>query len=109
MNKNITITSVSDFQSVIDSLKASYSKIKEIIEKEKKNAVRINETEVWSGRAAKVIYEKYALLNSNYDQIDYSIDLYIKFLEKTLEDYMRIIEESSKNIEEMSSKLDVNS
>ena len=109
MYKGIEITSPEAFQEVISSMETSYNNIKNIIDKEKKNVERINETDVWTGKAAETVYEKYKLLNSNYDQIDYSLDLYIKFLKKTLEDYLRLIEESGKNIEGMSTSLDVNS
>jgi len=109
MHKGIEITSPEEFLEVIESMEASYNKIKDVIDKEKKNVERINETDVWTGKAAETVYEKYKLLNSNYEQIDYSLDLYIKFLRKVLEDYTRWVEESGKNIEGMSTSLDVNS
>lgn len=109
MTKTLSISSPEEFQDVIDSLEASYNKIKNVIDKEKKNVERINKTDVWTGAAADAVYRKYALLNTNYDQIDYSLDLYIKFLKKTLEDYMLLIKEQGKNIDAMARDLDVNS
>lgn len=108
-NSGITITSPEEFQAVINALEESYENIKSIIDKEKKNVEKINKTNVWSGRTASVVYEKYLLLNSNYDQIDYSLDIYIKFLKKTLDDYTLLIKEQSKNIDAMAASLDVNS
>ena len=112
MTKNssgIEITSKEEFQGVIDSLKASYEKIKDIIGKEKNNVERINKTEVWTGEAADAVYYKYSTLNTNYDQIEYSLELYIKFLQKTLEDYTLLQQEQEKNINAMSGSLNVNS
>jgi hypothetical protein len=109
MNRDITITSVAEFEAIINALEASYGRITNIIANEKKNAERINSTTVWTGAAGSVTYQKYALLNTNYDQIDYSLDLYIKFLKKTLEDYTKLIGELDKNTNAMSSDLDVNS
>ena len=108
-NSGISITSPEEFQSVITALEASYNKIKDIIDKEKKNVERINQTKAWTGKTAAAVYNKYALLNTNYEQIDYSLDVYIKFLKKTLEDYTIAINEQSKNIDAMAANLDVNS
>lgn len=108
-NSGITITSPEEFQSVITSLEESYNRIKDIMAKEKKNVERINQTKTWTGKTAAAVYNKYTLLNSNYEQIDYSLDVYIKFLKKTLEDYTMLISEQGKNIDAMARSLDVNS
>ena len=109
MNNGIVITDSAKFQEVINSFEASFRNIKNIVDKEKKNVERINQTEIWSGGAARAMYSQYSLLNSNYDPIVYSLDIYIRFLKKTLEDYVRIDYEISKNADDMSASLDVNS
>ena len=109
MNNKVIITDSNKFEEVILSLKESYNKIKDVVAKEYKNVEVINESETWSGLCSQSVYNKYTELNRNYDLVLYSLDLYIKFLEKTLEDYRRLDEEISKNADEMSTNLDVNS
>ena len=111
MNNNsyIEIKNPAEIQKAIDELKDSLSVLNDIFSSETKNVERINDTPVWAGAASKAVYAKYKQLNANYSQISYSIDLYIKFLEKTLEDYNRLIKEQEKNIDAMAENLDVNS
>lgn len=108
-NGGILITSISEFQEVIDEMKSSWANLNEIFTNQIRNVDRIDETDVWSGAAARALHDKYKMLNGNYSQIGYSLDLYIKFLEKTLEDYVRLIQEQEKNVDAMASNLDVNS
>ena len=105
----IVITDSGQFESVILSLENSYRKIQDLFANQKKNVEEINATETWTGNSQKVLYEKYKLLNSNYEPIEYSIELYIKFLRKTLEDYTLAEQEINRDIDEMASNLDVNS
>ena len=81
MNK-IVITNSAQFQEVIDSLEKSYEKLKELFDNEIKNAELINETNAWTGLTAQVMYQKQLELAQNYKPIEYSIELYIKFLKK---------------------------
>ena len=109
MNLNeMEITDPGKFEEIINSFESSANKINEIIDKEKKNVEKVNQTSTWSGTAAETMYEKYKLLNSNYDQISYSLDLYVKFLRKTLEEYSNLIKEMNKNIDEVATRLEVN-
>ena len=89
MKNQVTITNTEEFKEVISSLEHSFNKIIEAGRNQIKNANRINETDTWSGKTAKVMYEKYKMLNDNYSHIEYSLELYIKFLKKSLEDYIR--------------------
>ncbi len=109
MMNNIVITNSAEFEEVIRSLEQSYRNIKEMFDNERKNVERINATDVWTGNCQKVVYEKYKMLNDNYGPIEYSLDLYIKFLKKTLEDYTLMESEINKNIDNMASSMDVNS
>lgn len=109
MNSGITITDLGEFQEVIDELKASLNNLTDIFNRQTSNITKIDQTETWSGDAAKALHDKYEQLNNNYPQISYSLDLYIKFLEKTLEDYKLLIQEQGKNLDSMATNLDVNS
>lgn len=106
MNK-IIITDSAQFEGVISALEDSYNNIKDIFSKENTNVEKINGTDIWTGATAEAMYEKYKLLTQNFGPIEYSLDLYIKFLKKTLEDYKRAEEEISKNIDDISESLDV--
>ncbi len=105
----IVITDSGRFEQVIASFEESFNKIKDIFANERKNAEEINNTDTWTGGAASVMYEKYKKLSDNFQPIEYSLELYIKFLRKTLEDYRRIEEEINKNMEDFSESLNVNS
>lgn len=109
MQNNVVITDSNKFEETINALENSFRHIQNIIESERKNVELINETETWSGICAKSMYNKYKELNDNYYLIEYSLDLYNKFLKKTLEDYTLLETEISKNIDNMASSLDVNS
>lgn len=107
-NSYIEIKDPAELKQAINQLKTSLRVIQDISSNQNKNVERINKTKVWSGDASEALYFKYKQLNTNYIPIEYSIDLYIKFLEKTLEDYNRLIEEQGKNIDAMAENLDVN-
>lgn len=106
MNK-VVITDSAQFQEVINSLETSYNKLKDVFANQKKNAEEINSTDTWSGAAAGVMYNKYKLLTDNFSPIENSLEIYIKFLKKTLEDYTRLEQEITRNMEEMASNMDV--
>lgn len=106
MNK-VVITDSEQFEQVIQSLETSYNKIKDIFKNQMKNAEEINGTDTWTGATAEVMYSKYKLLTQNFNPIEYSLELYIKFLKKTLEDYRRAEEEIDRNINDIEQSLDV--
>lgn len=109
MNSNIVITDSGKFEEIINSLEKSYNKLTEIFSNEDNNKEVINGTDVWTSGAQQALYNKYVLLSNSFKQIDYSLDIYIKFLKKTLEDYKMIENEINKNIDIISNELDVNS
>ena len=74
-----------------------------------KNAKEINGTDTWNGNGQVALYNKYVELIKNFSPIEYSLDLYIKFLRKTLEDYRRLEEELENNMQDFASELNVNS
>ena len=109
MMNNITITDSDKFAEVITSLENSYNKLVEIKENENINKETINATDVWTGNAQKSMYDKFDELINTYEKVDYSLDIYIKFLKKTLEDYKLINDEISKNIDKVENELNINS
>lgn len=109
MKSRIVITDSGQFEEVINSLEDSYNKIKDIFSKEKSNKEEINGTDTWTGSAQEAMYGKYEQLSENFEPIEYSLEVYIKFLRKTLEDYIRVEEEISNNIDQIANELDVNS
>lgn len=103
----IAITNSAQFQEVINSLEQSFEKIKELFDNQKKNKEQINGTDTWTGATAEVMYEKYSQLAQNFEPIEYSLELYIKFLKKTLEDYTLAEQAINKDIDETAEALDV--
>lgn len=109
MKSYLQITNDAEFEQVINSLEQSYNKIKDIFQNQKRNAEEINGTDTWTGATAEVMYNKYKQLSDNFSPIEYSLELYIKFLRKTLEDYRRLIQEIDKNVDANDQALDVES
>ena len=105
----IVITDSGQFEEVITSIEDSYNKLKDIFAKEKNNKEEINETDTWTGNASQAMYGKYVELTENFTPIEYSLSVYIKFLKKTLEDYKRVEQEISNNLEVVAEQLNVNS
>ncbi len=108
MNK-IVITSSEEFEGVISSLEQSLARIRDIFDIEEKDYKKIDSTDTWTGASQKVISVKLQELSRNYEPICYSLDLYIRFLKKTLADYKAMNEAIDRNAEEMAQQLDVNS
>ena len=108
MNR-IVISDSGQFQEVISSFEQSLTKLKDIFANELNNAEKINSTSTWTSDAQKVIYGKYRMLANNFGPIEDSIQLYINFMKKTLNDYMRIEEHIERSAIENSVQLDVNS
>ena len=107
MSQNLKIVSFAEFSEAIDELTEEYIKLKDIFRNQKKNAEKINETDTWTGEAQRAMYAKYMELNSNYDPIEYSLEVFIKFLIKTRDDYTLISKAIEKNIEDFAETLDV--
>lgn len=106
---NLQIKNFSEFEEVVRELTLSYEKMKDIFANQKANAEKVNETDIWTGEAQRAMYEKYNTLNGNYSPIEYSLDVYIKFLNKAKEDYRLMNEAIAKNADEFAESLDVNS
>lgn len=108
MKSSILVDSAK-FEEIINSLEKSYKRLQEISLNEKNNKEIINGTDVWTGTAQNAMYNKYNTLTDSFEKIDYSLDIYIKFLKKTLEDYKLAEQEIGKNIDQIANELNVNS
>ena len=108
MNK-IVITDSTQFEDVIRTFEQSLPKIKDIFSNERENAEKINATSTWTSETQKVMYEKYKLLEKNFEPIEESIQLYINFMKKTLEDYKAVEAHIEQMAEKNSFELNVNS
>lgn len=105
----IIITNSTQFEDVIRAFEQSLPKIKEIFASERENAEKINETSTWTSETQKVMYNKYKMLEKNFEPIEESIQLYINFMKKTLEDYKAVEAHIDKMAENNSFELNVNS
>ncbi len=106
---NLKIKNFSEFEEAVKELTDSYLKLKDLFANQKRNAEKVNQTDVWTGASQDAMYNKYKMLNDNYDPIEYSLELYIKFLNKSKEDYLLINQAIAKNVDEFEKSLDVNS
>jgi len=108
MNK-IIITDSNAFENVIQVFESTLPNIKKIFESEQTITKEIDGTPTWTGASQKALYGKYKELESNFNPIVDSIEIYIRFLKKTLEDYKTLDKELSQKAEEFSEQLNVNS
>ena len=109
MEDRVIITDSVQFESIVNEIEKSFLKIKDIFANELRNSKEIDGTDTWNSNGQVALYNKYVALMKNFDPIEYSLELYIKFLRKTLEDYRRFEKALENNMEEFSSELDVNS
>ncbi len=105
----VVITDSSQFESAVNEIEKSYKTIQDIFSSEKNNRKETEGSDTWNSNAQIAFHDKYNQLINNFDPIEYSLELYIKFLRKTLEDYRRLEEELEKNMSDFASSLDVNS
>lgn len=109
-NNNIQITSAASFGEVIENFKQIRDNIADIFGKEKINAEKFNgTTKTWVGKTQGVIYDKHKQLTDGYDKILETLDIYIRFMQKALDDYIEIDKKINKDIENNANALNVNS
>lgn len=105
----IIISDSALFENKIEQFETSLSKLKDIFHNEKMNTEKINGTDIWNSPVQKTIYEKLIDLQKNYSPIEESIQLYINFLKKTLDDYNRLEAKVNENLEKNDTEMNVNS
>ncbi len=106
---NIVITNSNEFENVIREFEESFKNIKEIFENENQSMETINETKIWTGEIQKSVTAKYNELKNNYGQVEESLQTFINFMNKTLDDYRRLEQTVDTNVNDMASNLNVNS
>ena len=107
MNR-IEITDNAQFRAIIGEMKESAKKISDIFDRETHDYEIINATDTWTGRSQEATYNQLKKLSLNYDPIRYSLALYIRFLEKTIDDYELMEKAINDNAEEFSEELNIN-
>ena len=107
MNR-IEITDNAQFRAIIREMKESAKKISDIFDRETHDYEIINATDTWTGRSQEATYNQLKKLSLNYDPIRYSLALYIRFLEKTIDDYELMEKAINDNAEEFSEELNIN-
>ena len=107
-NYSIEITSVSEFEGIIATLKDSLRRISDNFDVEKNDMKKIDKTDVWSGEVQEKIYSKYSELSECYSPIVESLETYIKFLDNTVASYVAAENTINKNIDSNFDNLNVN-
>jgi hypothetical protein len=93
---------------VISNLESILNKLTNTFDNQDRNLLDVGETPTWTGKSASVLRSKYDQLSKNFPMVVYSLELYIRFLRKTVEDYELMNKAQSENIDEMKEQLDVN-
>ena len=105
----ITITNSQEFESIINKIEKSSLRIESLFNEEGKTFENINETDIWTGKAQGIIYNKYKDLEKNFAPIEETLQIYVAFLRNTLDSYKQLEENIMKNTETNENNLDVNS
>ena len=108
MNK-IVITDTNKFEEVIQVFEQTLPRIKDHFASERRISNEYNATNTWTGKSQEALYNKYKMLEKNFDPIVEGIEIYIRFLKKTLEDYKLLEQQLNQKAEEFSEQLNVNS
>jgi uncharacterized protein YukE len=108
MNK-VVITDSDKFEDIIQLFEHTIPKIKGHFDSERRNSQEINATATWTGASQRALYDKYKMLEANFNPIVETLELYTRFLKKTLEDYKMLEQQIKAKAEDFSDQLDVNS
>lgn len=105
----IEIRDSNAFEVEIKVFEDSLKNIKEIFQSEINNSERINKTDIWTSMVQEEIYAKKIEFQKNFGPIEEALQVYINFMKKTLDDYTRLENITSKSIDDQVRNLDVNS
>jgi hypothetical protein len=108
MNK-VIITDSQKFEEIIQLFEHTLPKFKQHFESERRNAREINRTDTWTGASQEALYKKFEMLEKNFNPIVETMEIYTRFLRKTLDDYMALERQLNTKAEEFSDQLNVNS
>ena len=107
MKNRIVITDSNAFENVILEFEKELSGIKEIFDNEDKNNANIDGTDIWRGKMQQALCGKYKELATNYSPLVESIEIYIMFLKKTIEEYKKMDQDLSNQADTLAERLDV--
>lgn len=105
---NIVITDTNLFKNIIQELEQSIPHISEIFEKQNKEMLKIDHTEIWLGKAQEKVTEKYNELKNCYNPVKESLSLYVEFLKTTVDKYEMLERNINQDIESNLENLNVN-
>ena len=106
--QKIVITNYQDFENIINELKESLERIKELFNSENNLMKKIDNTDIWSSNTQEKVYSKYLELSEGYNHVIKSLETYIRFLENTLNSYKEADISISKSVDNNIENLDVN-
>ena len=107
-DEEINITSYEEFEECINDFKRVASNIHDIFYHVKTNDEHLNDGSTIQGKTAEHTYARVKELQQNYAPIEDALNLYITFLEKTLDDYKLMDRAIDRNAEKFGHALDVN-
>ena len=105
----ITITNSEKFETIINKIEQSSLRISALFSEEGKIFENINATDIWTGKAQKVVYNKYKDLEKNIAPIEETLKIYVAFLKNTLDSYKLHEKNVINNTEINEFNLDINS
>ena len=109
MGKQISITSIEEFDKIVENLNNELNKIKESFDSESNNMKKIlDNKEVWSGKARDKANEKYEKMTNIYPKVTQSLENYVSFLKDTSNRYKELEKSTNDAIEKYSNELNVN-
>ena len=108
-NDRTYISSIEQFDSIVNNLNNSISRIKDIFNEEKNGANTIfNSSDVWKGKAQESAASKYNEMSSNYQSVTQTLENFVKFLSTASSSYKAFDNSVNRNIEDNLSSLNVN-
>jgi len=93
----------------INEFEKSKNKIRQIFDREKKTTLILNNGHSWVGKAGNAMYNKQQEFQKNFDPIIEALDVFIKYMKTSLEEYRKAEKETMIGLEKNSESLDVNS
>lgn len=105
---NIMISDVNLFRNIIKELEDTIPHISEIFENQSNEMMKIDHTEIWTGKTQEKVTEKYNELKKCYSPVKESLNLYIEFLKHAIDEYEKLDRDISRDIETNLESLNVN-
>ena len=110
MNTDSKVKIISeDFQKMIESLEKKRNEVDEMFKDIDKNLKTFDgSSNVWKSVVQDQVYNKYKVMSQEYPKIIEQLDLYIKFLQTTLDNYEKEEKYIGSVVDNEKSNLEVN-